>query len=235
MQVPEVRAPDTDGAAIGGRTTAASCVSGFPRRGFPSSGWLAVLSNRHRSSACCGSTIAISAAAKGAESTSPRTANCWLYPTQSATKASAMRAVSVGFLSGRRAATVSRRTASCCCTTAATGGRDGGFGVYLSDKAGVTVVARHRTEVFEKSADGGGGELVRKYFARRLLADRNDDVVLAGEVPIDRTVGQAGLGDDVGQGRPGEALAGESPPRSIHYLPAACIEVGLINLGHKKE
>jgi hypothetical protein len=80
--------------------------------------------------------------------------------------------------------------------------------------------------MFQEPADGLSGERRRKSVAC-LLADCDDDFVLAGEVPVDGSVGEPGLGDDVGYRGPGEAVAGEPGAGGIEDLLAAGIEVRL--------
>ena len=99
---------------------------------------------------------------------------------------------------------------------------EGGLGDDLGRQTGVPG-ARHRAHVFEKPVirliggrlgEGAGG----------LLADRGDDLVLAGEVPVDRPVGQTGLLDDVGHRGAGEPPRGEADACGVDDLLAAGVE-----------
>jgi len=63
-----------------------------------------------------------------------------------------------------------------------------GLSEDLGDQPGVVLIARQGAGVFEELMDGRGGELRRECLAR-LVADGGDDLVLAGEVAVDRAVG----------------------------------------------
>jgi hypothetical protein len=67
--------------------------------------------------------------------------------------------------------------------------------VDLGYQSSVAGVAREGPYMLEKTVDGLAGQGFRQSFAR-LLADGDDDLVLAAEVAVDGSVGQAGLGDD---------------------------------------
>jgi hypothetical protein len=110
---------------------------------------------------------------------------------------------------------------------------DSGLGVDLSDQPGMAFIAGHRADVFEELLDRGGGELGGECPAG-LLADGGDDFVLAGEVPVDRPDGEPGGLDEVGHGRPGEAVAGEAGARGVDDLGSARVEMGLADSRHKR-
>ena len=65
-----------------------------------------------------------------------------------------------------------------------------------------------------------------------VVGQGDDDVVLGGEVEVERALADAGLAHDVGGGGGVEAVARETAQRPVQYLLAAFFALGLGDLGH---
>src|SRR5580692_6659078 len=66
------------------------------------------------------------------------------------------------------------------------------FGIDLGDEPGVALLPGQRPDMFQENVDGLDGQRLRKGIAC-LIADGDDDLFLAGEVPVYGSVGKPGL------------------------------------------